>query len=36
MGKTRFKLVDMHCLSCKLIVEEQLKNKNGIKRNDGD
>ena len=31
MEKTYFKVVDMYCISCKSIVEKQLKNENGIK-----
>jgi copper chaperone len=31
MEKAYFKVVDMYCISCKSIVEKQLKNENGIK-----
>jgi copper chaperone len=31
MEKAYFKVVDMYCISCKSIVERQLKNENGIK-----
>jgi copper chaperone len=30
MEKAYFKVVDMYCVSCKSIVEKQLKNENGI------
>jgi copper chaperone len=30
MEKAYFKVVDMYCISCKSIVEKQLKNENGI------
>jgi copper chaperone len=36
MEKAYFKVVGMYCLSCKSIVEKQLKNENGIKRIDVD
>jgi copper chaperone len=32
MEKTYFKVVGMYCISCKSIVERQLKNKGGVKR----
>jgi copper chaperone len=36
MEKAYFKVVGMYCISCKSIVEGQLKNENGIKRIDVD
>jgi copper chaperone CopZ len=36
MEKAFFKVVGMYCLSCKSIVEKQLKNESGIKRIDVD
>jgi copper chaperone len=36
MEKAYFKVVDMYCISCKSIIEKQLKNKNGIKTIDVD
>jgi copper chaperone len=36
MEKAYFKVVGMYCISCKSIVERQLKNENGIKRIDVD
>ena len=36
MKKAYFKVVGMYCLSCKSIVERQLKNENGVKRIDVD
>ena len=36
MEKAYFKVVDMYCISCKSIVEKQLKNENGIKTIDVD
>jgi copper chaperone len=36
MEKAYFKVVDMYCVSCKSIVEKQLKNENGIKTIDVD
>jgi copper chaperone len=36
MEKAYFKVVDMYCISCKSIVERQLKNENGIKMIDVD
>jgi copper chaperone CopZ len=36
MEKDYFKVVDMYCISCKSIVEKQLKNENGIKTLDVD
>jgi copper chaperone len=36
MEKASFKVVDMYCISCKSIVEKQLKNENGIKAIDVD
>jgi Cu+-exporting ATPase len=36
MEKAYFKVVGMYCLSCKTIVERQLKNENSIKRIDVD
>jgi copper chaperone len=36
MEKAYFKVVDMFCISCKSIVEKQLKNENGIKTIDVD
>jgi copper chaperone CopZ len=32
MEKAYFKVVGMYCISCKSIVERQLKNESGIKR----
>ena len=32
--KTHFKVVGMYCITCKPIVEKQLKNNNGIKKID--
>jgi copper chaperone len=32
MEKIYFKVVDLYCISCKSIVERQLKYENGIKR----
>lgn len=32
--KAHFKVVGMYCISCKPIVEKQLKNNNGIKKID--
>jgi copper chaperone len=32
MEKAYFKVVGMYCISCKSIVERQLKGENGIKR----
>jgi copper chaperone len=29
--KTSFKIIGMYCVTCKPIVEKQLKNKNGVK-----
>ena len=34
MEKAYFKVVGMYCISCKSIVNRQLKNENGIKRID--
>jgi copper chaperone CopZ len=36
MEKAYFKVVGMYCLSCKSIVERQLKNESSIKRIDVD
>jgi copper chaperone CopZ len=36
MEKAFFKVVGMYCISCKSIVEKQLKKENGIKRIDVD
>jgi copper chaperone len=36
LEKAYFKVVGMYCLSCKSIVERQLKNERGIKRIDVD
>jgi copper chaperone len=36
MEKTYFKVVGMYCITCKSIVEKQLKNERGIKRIDVD
>jgi copper chaperone len=36
MEKAFFKVVGMYCISCKSIVERQLKNESGIKRIDID
>jgi copper chaperone len=36
MENAFFKVVGMYCLSCKSIVEKQLKNESGIKRIDVD
>lgn len=36
MEKAYFKVVGMYCLSCRSIVERQLKNERGIKRIDVD
>jgi copper chaperone CopZ len=36
MEKAYFKVVGMHCISCKSIVERQLTNESGIKRIDVD
>ena len=36
MEKAYFKVVGMYCISCKSIVERQLKNEGGIKRIDVD
>ena len=36
MEKAYFKVVDMYCISCKSIVEKQLKNENGVKTIDVD
>jgi copper chaperone len=36
MEKAYFKVVGMYCVSCKSIIERQLKNENGIKRMDVD
>jgi copper chaperone len=36
MEKAYFKVVDLYCISCKSIVERQLKNENGIKMIDVD
>ena len=36
MEKAFFKVVGMYCISCKSIVEKQLKNESGIKRIDVD
>jgi copper chaperone len=36
MEKAYFKVVGMYCISCKSIVERQLKNESGIKRIDID
>jgi copper chaperone CopZ len=32
MEKAYFKVVGMYCISCKSIVERQLKNESGVKR----
>ena len=36
MEKVYFKVVGMYCVSCKSVVEKQLKNESGIKRIDVD
>ncbi|HZA68836.1 MAG TPA: heavy metal-associated domain-containing protein [Nitrososphaeraceae archaeon] len=36
LEKAYFKLVGMYCISCKSIVERQLKNESGVKRIDID
>jgi copper chaperone len=36
LEKAYFKVVGMYCISCKSIVNRQLKNENGIKRIDID
>jgi copper chaperone CopZ len=36
MEKAYFKVVGIHCISCKSIVERQLTNESGIKRIDVD
>ena len=36
MEKTYFKIVGMFCISCKSIVERQLKSESGVKRIDID
>ena len=36
MEKTYFKIVGMYCISCKSVVEKQLKNESGIRRIDVD
>jgi hypothetical protein len=36
MEKAYFKVVGMYCISCKSVVEKQLKNESGIKRIDVD
>jgi copper chaperone len=36
MEKVYFKIVGMYCISCKSIIEGQLKNESGIKRIDVD
>jgi copper chaperone len=36
MKKAYFKVVGMYCVSCKAVVENQLKSENGIKRIDVD
>lgn len=36
MEKAYFKVVGMHCISCKSVVEKQFKNESGIRRIDVD
>jgi copper chaperone len=36
MERAYFKVVGMYCISCKLIVEKQLKDASGVKRIDAD
>ena len=36
MEKAYFKIVGMYCISCKSVVEKQLKNESGIRRIDVD
>ena len=36
MEKAYFKVVGMYCISCKSVVEKQLKNESGIRRIDVD